>query len=422
MSTSDRAWSELGRNLAEKKEFAWLRFFTDSLPLNEILKKRLAEWNASAASEPPFDDRDPGALLSSAGDALDRCLSLRREFQSLSAEAIRRGLEYELFFNLLQTQSDLELASWQIKLAELRSKGHETTAKSFDKIKKTEPLAVGFAASEVASAAALDEFIKSEEKPASGRLALVKQRWERIAAHQQALRNRHQEKGNPLNYEERANRVLSLLLDEFIYAAMKYRAAIGSIERIFNQKWQEAYMTSEEPLDSFVKQMRRSATIFEQMTALDETTIWQWIGGFEFNKDVSVNLGPSKGIEFFRVKKIGVGFRLVASSPLFADRELALLANSGLFSADVKFSQGASRSGVIFDVPLSMAPVRMYWYDGTEFTNSANGAFTANVYLASRHPLLNGKKDEEIRSMANLKVYAAVTRRRFKRSEGWPIP
>jgi hypothetical protein len=158
------------------------------------------------------------SLLSDVAKLLDRCLAYRRECADLEAQAVRRALEFELFEDLYPKALDLQNLATSTTALERQRAASDTASSAFNE--------AGFKALYKGTAEALT----TQETLEGGKRAALEAILKRAKQHQELLEFRHTTPGHALNYTERRDRVIDLLVQDVIEAYQKARGAKLGLE------------------------------------------------------------------------------------------------------------------------------------------------------------------------------------------------
>jgi hypothetical protein len=175
----------------------------------------------------PYDPYRVERLLADISRLIDRIFSYRKEGYDLDVAGTTWALDYDLFDNTLPGNITLDKAEY---LAAERSE--ERSARS--------DAATAFGNSRDKLAPGFKQLLlrpqDSKEKAEMGerdRLAAIDKKWELLKQHQNKLQERHKLTGGSLNYKERLNRLILLLVEDVRDAYLKARAAERGLKRVF---------------------------------------------------------------------------------------------------------------------------------------------------------------------------------------------
>lgn len=244
------------------------RFIKSDHKIGEIvfdLDERFAELcrNYDSANFHGYDPYQFDDLLNDVNRLLDRCLVYRREYEDAVAEYARQLLEDELTLQQSSLSEQLEEAIWE----------EETKQVERDAFSK-----MGADLSGVASDPGFQAYATSQSEVAAAgvkarqtRSEIVRKRWFATRLYQGDLRELRQQPGHPLNLRHRAERILSLLVEDFEEALMKADSVadgmklIGfDIESSFREEPKDKTVRWE-PLDAFVHWARDRAVEVDQL-------------------------------------------------------------------------------------------------------------------------------------------------------------
>jgi len=145
----------------------------------------------------------------------------------LEEQAVKRGLDYQLFKDQLEPLRSIEKALYLQTQRQIEKDGQKSAAENFSS--QTGPLNDGFARIAQTSADSLDQALKGEVD----RNANVDKKWEATVQYQQALEDRHNTRGHALNYAERYERIVGLLAQDVGIAYQKLRCLVGGCNQVF---------------------------------------------------------------------------------------------------------------------------------------------------------------------------------------------
>jgi hypothetical protein len=176
---------------------------------------------------PPYNPYLYETLLSDVSKLLDRCLAYRRECYDLEAQGVRRALEYDLFRDMSAQEEALLRLVTSTDAIEAQETAQNRAADEFARVRD---LGKGFEALYRGGAIALHLMKENQEERGNvllNRLTLLR-------AHQELLEARHTTAGHALNYGERRERIVELLVQDISEAYQKARAASAGLRSQLN--------------------------------------------------------------------------------------------------------------------------------------------------------------------------------------------
>lgn len=227
-----------------QQSFSWLAFTEPSL--DERLRSIIAD-----TLQAPLHNADQlnyDLHLRKASELLDRCLAHRREWQHVSAEAVRHALDYKLFQDLRASQEVLEAAPWRDAERQAEIAAQVKVAQEFEQAQA--PLAAGFAEAARGARSVSDAARKGDRS----RQTHVQQRWNIEQNHQELLHQLHRENEGLFNYGQRAERIAVILKQDFQEAYWRVRWATDATSVIFRFEIGEMpkFQTAESPLEDLI--------------------------------------------------------------------------------------------------------------------------------------------------------------------------
>ncbi len=175
--------------------------------------------NSVASGLSPYNPFLYEALLTDCARLLDRCFAYRRECCELEAQAVRRALEFDLIGDLYPMQKTLQnTLTDPTALAGQR----DACDSAGDVFQNTDGFKVLY--KKTATAIAAQETLESSKRVTLGSIL------DRAYQHQQTLEARHSTPGHSLNYAERRERMISLIVPDVVEAYLKAKAAKAGFE------------------------------------------------------------------------------------------------------------------------------------------------------------------------------------------------
>ena len=250
--------------------YGWLMFALDGPSVDEMLKAQLR--NSSPSSPLNYDPLRYDDMLSDVSSLLDRCLTYRREYEELKASAIRQGLEYQLFKTQTPSVKAIEMSAWQLDLRSADAQGQEATAAKFGLASGSDKLADGFQQAALAARDSANKAFAAETK----RQALVQEKWDVLVDYQASLEARHTEPGNPLAYNDRANKVRRFLLEDFSEAVDKSLAIGVGVRIALGVEPGFGWLVSATPLDDLIKWTRGIIRELDRRSHTEMQVVFRW--------------------------------------------------------------------------------------------------------------------------------------------------
>lgn len=250
--------------------YSWLGFALTDKSTDDLFVDELRDYN-SQQRPLSYDPVKYESLLADVSDLLDRCLTYRREYEELSATAIRQGLEYQLFKAQQPAVQALEMAAW---LADQRSSDAQAQAKVAEKFSATSggALEMGFQSAALAAQSSAELAAANERE----RQNLVAGKWAVLVAYQDSLEDRHTTKGHPLNYAERAARVRKFMMEDFREAVEKSFSIGAGVSWVHGVAPPPAWTTSAIPLDDLVSWVRGIIRELDRRSHSETKVIFSW--------------------------------------------------------------------------------------------------------------------------------------------------
>ena len=261
---------------------------------------------------------------------------------------------------------------------------------------------------------------------------LVNQRWDALAAHQKMLEQFHTTKGHPLNFSDRAARVLTLLRQDFSDAARRTVAAQMGLAQVYAASLDFSWQASDTPIEALVLTVRNLLRELQRSKDADVIiNLYAWsdlrANSFAINpisRLDTLDAGTKTRVNTggFRIKAIGAKLRLKSMHGIDPDDRVALTKqqNMQLLTASVTIIPG---DRLPFDIPHVgvFTPDTNAYYQGGSIQNFplwAEGPLRWNLdnwscYVNSfEHPdseLENSERDN-IASIPELHFVIAGTR------------
>jgi hypothetical protein len=242
----------------------WLGTF--AVTLDEVLTAT----RSSALADEGWRRYDPARVLDLLGDVsklLDRCLGYRREYMELAGAAVGFALDEQHHEDTVRTSEALEASLWAARLRRVEAQEQGEVERTYGSL--ADPLAQGLRRSAQAASRLAEEALAGELR----RAALVRRKWRAARAHQGRLVEQHKLPSHPLNFSERAARVLELIREDFFEAVQKAQASIEGLSRCYGIPRSEI-TDAEEPLDELIRWARKSIRDVEHIRVDEyETTV-----------------------------------------------------------------------------------------------------------------------------------------------------
>ena len=250
--------------------YSWLGFALTDKSTDDLFVDELRDHN----SQPRPLSYDPikyESLLADVRDLLDRCLTYRREYEELSATAIRQGLEYQLFKAQQPAVQALETAAW---LADQRTSDAQAQATVAEKFGTSSggTLEAGFQSAALAAQSSAKLAAANERE----RQDLVAGKWAVLVAYQDSLEGRHTTTGHPLNYAERAARVRKFMMEDFRESVEKSLSIGTGVSWVHGVAPPPAWTTSVTPLDDLVSWVRGIIRELDRRSHSETKVIFNW--------------------------------------------------------------------------------------------------------------------------------------------------
>jgi hypothetical protein len=254
------SWEAAQQHLSVK--FPWLQAALDKKVDSEIknscidvLTKASDTANRPGVPTPTYDPFQVESLLAEVSESLDRCLALRKEVYDYETIATQFALDYKLFEDQTTNLESLENTGQTKLQRDAEAQGQTNANAIFGRDPGTLP--TGFAAmakgaAESASIAAKWETDKQRH---------VDGKWRGLKIHWNILLDRHSSDGCALNFGQRKERSLEILINEFRSTYGKALAAEVGLQRIFAIK----YPTSVAAIDSLDELVRWARWIIDQL-------------------------------------------------------------------------------------------------------------------------------------------------------------
>ena len=230
--------------------------------LNSILKNHCAK--ARKDSVLLYDPFGYETLLPQVSAIVDACLGHRREYTELLASAVRSELEFQLFKAQRYILEQMEKNPAIGALKSTEAKYYASASMQFGDGPQSN-LSAGFREVSQAQSKLADEAAIHEH----ARQALVADRWRLLSAHHAELHGRFGKAGHPLNFEERIENVLTLLLDDFDDVLAKCAAVSKGFSAALGIDLDNSYLDSDRPLDTLVHWVRGAIGAFERLRDRD---------------------------------------------------------------------------------------------------------------------------------------------------------
>ncbi len=320
---------------ALRPKYPWLKFLAEAPDLDETLREELKGITPTDARA--YNHRQFDSLLRDVSGLLDRCLAYRREYQELSGEALRQAMDYKFFDDQRQVSEELELAPWIGDLKTVDVTARSLAIAKFDSVAGREPLALGFSALAKAEQAVSEHTVASE----ATRRTLVARRWGVLARHQDSLKHLHEIEGHPLNFGDRAGRVLGFLKEDFREATLKTLAAQRGINKIFGYDSGYIWANDKHPLDRLVVLTRKLIRAVDRCSQ------------FEFNF-VSYQEVHYKGLRDYSLGQMQVNYSVANRLKANADHAFRLQGVAARIRCNTIRSDSSNQADAAFIVNRQM--------------------------------------------------------------------
>ena len=246
-------WSTLKRKLAADGVLD--KFFVD--PLNRKLEAR--DNNFTLPDDAYFPLLIETHLRDVSGH-LDRILAYRREMQELEILAVRAAADYALERDQSKDEHDLALIRLRKPQNLTEKAAQEKAAKAFGN--SSADLESGFREIAAGSAVRLGQDLSDTDSETQLMVAM----YNRKRDYQDQYMRRHTEPGNAHNFAERAEILLSLLLQDKFFAEAKCRALAAGFKAVYGRDPQ-AKLAASPSIDELVMWVRN---LFEDIGIEDE--------------------------------------------------------------------------------------------------------------------------------------------------------
>jgi len=206
--------------------------------------------------------------LPAASRLLDRCLAYRREYMELSGAATGFALDELNYILSAKNLEKIEAAAWNVKLR-IREAREQMEVKSvYDQ--HPGDLSKGLSRSAEAAYRIACEGIRQELV----RYRAVQEKWRNLNQHHSRLIKQHELPGHPLHFVERAEKVKSLMMEDFTEALSKARAAREGLLWTFGLELDEWPSLEGDALDAAVTWARDAIMKLEiERSLYFETTV-----------------------------------------------------------------------------------------------------------------------------------------------------
>lgn len=213
-------YSEIER-LSQRSSHSWLKEF--AVPIDEMISMVLVGVDTTPLK---YDPCNFESLLVSGGERLDVCLMRRQDVTELLDRAVRQALGHELFDKLRAEDDRLEAASSLVNQSKVAKVSAEDAAKEFSSASNDQKFTLGL--KHTARGAA--KIAEDAEVREGTRLDALKKKAEIQRQHAETLRSFSESPGHAINYEHRAKRVMTLLVDDIKEAYLKMVAVHAGLK------------------------------------------------------------------------------------------------------------------------------------------------------------------------------------------------
>lgn len=213
-------YAEIDR-LSQGAAHSWLKDFAE--PVDKLISLELVSVDTTPLQ---YDPCSFESLLVTAGERLDVCLMRRQDIVDLLDRAVRQALGHELFEKLRAEDDRLESASSLVEQSKLAKTSAEDAAREFGGASADQKLTQGMKHSARGAA----RIAADAEARESERLAALKTKAALQREHAEMLRSFSTSPGHAINYEQRAKRVMTLLVDDVKEAYLKIVAAQAGLK------------------------------------------------------------------------------------------------------------------------------------------------------------------------------------------------
>lgn len=223
-STSVRSvgiYGEIARISKKGGTHSWLKDFAD--PVDQLISNVLV---AIDVTPQKYDPCSFESLLVSAGERLDVCLVRRHDIVELLDRAVRQALGYELFEKLRAEDDRIDSASSLVAQSKVAKASADEAAKEFGAAESSAKLAQGFKHSAKGAA----KIAEDAEVREGQRIDALRNKANIQRQHAETISSFSESPGHAINYEHRAKRVMTLLVDDIKEAYLKLFAAHAGLK------------------------------------------------------------------------------------------------------------------------------------------------------------------------------------------------
>ena len=237
----------------------WLKDFSE--PVDKLITDVLVAVDTTPLK---YDPCSFESLLVSASERLDVCLVRRQDIVELLDRAVRQALGYELFDKLRAEDDKIEAATSLVTQSKVAKASADEAAKEFSTAEASAKLTHGFKFSARGAA----KIAEDAEVREGQRLIALQNKAAIQRKHAETISSFSESPGHVINYEHRAKRVMSLLVDDITEAYLKLSASQAGMKECMGLDLPLPALTfSPDPA-------RKNGSQWNSNNALDALVLW----------------------------------------------------------------------------------------------------------------------------------------------------